>query len=433
MGAVFFALPIAIHCAETAGTPAAPRRDPYEASLALAREVMARHPGQAKLVKILADIHFRRGKFREAISVYQQALGLDPKLPEPLFAIGSAHFQLEEFDQAIAAYARVIEGGEPGLVVQARIRTAEVCFRLSRFADAAREARTAIESRLASPEAFHLLGKALDSLSRTGASGNAEAAKLEEEAAAALQTAVTLDPRNGQAHYLLATIHRRQGKADLARQDLENFRRSAVDKPEMQASEYERAERLFEANTALHLARTVFGLGEKEEALSLLERSLQAEPGFPDTLALQGLVRMSLGRLEEAIASYQEALARDPNHAESLWNLGKAHLKAGRLDAAAPLLLKAVEIRRSFAEGWELLAQLAEVNGIYPERAEEFARNALRLRPTSGNYSRFAKLLFSSGRAEEARKVLLEGIRRYPDDPDLRTGLAVLDKGAPGR
>ena len=93
---------------------------------------------------------------------------------------------------------------------------------------------------------------------------------------------------------------------------------------------------------------------------------------------------------------------------------------------ASSYLLQSMEIRRSFAEGWEILARLARSGGAPAERAEEFARRALELRPSASNYGALAEILFEKGSAEAARQVLAAGIDKHPGDPDLRAAMQAL-------
>ena len=60
-------------------------------------------------------------------------------------------------------------------------------------------------------------------------------------------------------------------------------------------------------------------------------------------------------------------------------------------------------------------------------RAEEFARRALELRPSPSNYSFLAEILFEKGSAEAARQVLAAGIEKHPGDPDLRAAMDAIE------
>jgi tetratricopeptide (TPR) repeat protein len=416
-------------------SPGAPGDDAYSRSIRLVESALAGRPGDARLLGLLADVHFRRGKFREAIAAFEEASRRDPKAVEPLFGLAEAWLRLEEHDRALNAYRTVLAALPPGRGARARRGMAEVHFRKDRYREAIEEVRAAIREGDESPDVRYELARALDAEVRAiGTSGQArgEAASLEAEAMDALSRAVERDPRHHQALYLLATIHRRRGEADAARKRLEDYRKWKPPNTPLAGDAYERSEVLFEARTAVRLARVLFESGDAEGALARVGVALRIQPDLVEALAYEGWIHLRLGNHGEAIRSYEKALAREPDHAESLWNLGKIHLATRDVDRAAPLLLRATELRGAFPEGWELLSRLASEGVVYPERAEEFARNALRLRPAPPNYARLAELLFARGSAADSMKVLDEGLRRYPEDPHLRAAMDALQR-ATGR
>ena len=67
------------------------------------------------------------------------------------------------------------------------------------------------------------------------------------------------------------------------------------------------------------------------------------------------------------------------------------------------------------------------------ERVEEFARSALRARPSAENYSNLAVTLFEAGEHAECESVLRTGLARYPGHKDLLTGLQILQGARKGK
>jgi len=82
------------------------------------------------------------------------------------------------------------------------------------------------------------------------------------------------------------------------------------------------------------LCRLSHEQGRHDEALALVGRALQVDPGSFDALMQQGLVLRALGRAAEAVLSYEAALALRPDAAAALYNCGNALASFGRLDAA---------------------------------------------------------------------------------------------------
>jgi tetratricopeptide (TPR) repeat protein len=403
--------------------------DAYARSLALIESALARRPGDARLLGLLADVHFRRGRFREAIAAFEEAARRDPRSPEYVFGLADAWLRLEDHDRALSAYRAVLAMLPRGSGMRARRGIAEVHYRKDRHAEAAAELRAAIEEGDESADARYELGRALDAQARAaapGAKGRDDAPRLVLEAIDALSRAIEQDPKHYQSFYLSSTIHRRRGDHDAARKSLDAYRKWRPPNTPLAEDAFERSELVFEARTEVRLARVLFESGAAEDAMRHVQGALRIQPDFVEALAYEGWIHLRLGRLPDAARSYEKVLSQEPDHVESLWNLGKVHIAMGDLEKAASLILRATEIRRSFAEGWDLLAKLAGEGGVYRERAEEFARNALRLRPAPANYARLAEVLFARGSRAEAKRVLDEGIARYPSDEQLRWALDAL-------
>jgi tetratricopeptide (TPR) repeat protein len=405
----------------------------YERSLALVRSVLERRPQDPRVLNVLADVHFRQGRFSEAIAAFQEVLRLDPAASEALLGMAEAWHRLNDSTAALEGYSRVIAGGAPGPSAQARRGMAEVHYKTGNYREAIATLQETIGRGDASAEILFLLARSLDAHARElKAAGEraVEAEKVETEALAWLGRALEADPAHAPSHYLRAGIHRRRGRQALARQDLASFERLRPALQKVEQADLASAEARFESSTALALARVIFAATERRQALDLADKALAVDPSSLEALAFKGWIHLRLDRHAEAAAIYESILAREPNHAEALWNLGKIHAATGRIESGAPLLLRAAEIRKSFADGWELLRDLAQERGIYAERREEFARMALRQRPSAANHAALAIVLFEKGAAGECRKVLLEGLRRHPEDPELLEALSALESAS---
>lgn len=422
--------------APAAEPPPAPAETAYERSLALVRTVLARRPDDPAVFQVLAEVHFRRGRFREAIAVCEEALRRAPRSTELLFAAAESYVELEEYERALEKFRGVLSvAGSGPLAARARVGSAQVHHLQSRHEEAAAELRAAIAAGDRAADTYYRLGRALEARARGLAAADPGAAPvkaLDEEAASALETAVRADPGHRSAYYVLAAVRRRQGREEEARRQLAAFRRLKPRETELERSVIEKAEPAFEARTAVRLARVLFEAGDAESALGLVRHARAVHPDFTEALAYEGWIALRQGKHEEARAAFEAILAREPEHAEALWNLGKVHLGRGDAGAAAPLLLRATEKRKTFAEGWELLARLALEQGVYAERAEEFARHAFELRPSPRNCSMLAMALHARGDLAGSQRVLAEGVRRFPEDPELRAGYEALT-GAGGQ
>ena len=275
---------------------------------------------------------------------------------------GGSSCWLEEYDPALESYRTLIASGVPQLAFRARRGIADVHFKRGNYSDAAAELRSAMQGGDRGAEAWFLLGRALEAQARelhASPSSGPEASRIDSEAAAALEQSGQLDSGQAQAHYLLAAVHRRQDRGDLARRDMESFLKARKSVPAVDPAAAAKAEQLFEARTAVQLAKALFAGNDAAGAERLLEHALNVQPGFNEALAHRAWILTRTGKPAEAARVYESLLAAEPDHAEALWNLGRLKLSAGQAQDAAPLLLRATEIRRAFPEGWAL-TQLAQ-------------------------------------------------------------------------
>jgi len=411
---------------EDPGTAAGGTETAYERSLALVRSALERRKDDPALLQLLGDVHFRRGRFAEAIATYEAAVRSAPRSPEPLLAIAESASRLEERRRAADAFQAAL-GVAPGgpQAWRARRGLAEIRFDEGRWSDSSAELRKAIADGDDSPETRYLLGRSLEAEARGLAPESPEAQALDREALAALGDAVRRNPAHAPAHYVMAGIHRRHGRQEEARASLEAFRRYKEVKTELERDTFEKAEPIFEARTAVRLSRIMFEKGDAPGALALVRHALSIEPRFSEALAFEGWIHLRRGDLVEAERCYRSVLDGDPRHAEALWNLGKVLHTKGDLEASS-YLLRSMELRRNFVEGWEILARLASKGGALADRAEEFARRALELRPSASNFGALAQILFEKGNAEAARQVIAAGIEKHPGDPDLQAAMEAI-------
>jgi tetratricopeptide (TPR) repeat protein len=115
------------------------------------------------------------------------------------------------------------------------------------------------------------------------------------------------------------------------------------------------AEQAFDAALAIdanhvkslkNLARVRLEQRRSDEAVALLTRAAEIEPGTADVHRLLGRAFHGQGKTDDAIEAYRHAIELDANDAWSMNNLGLILLEQQQAEAALPLLAKAVELRQ---------------------------------------------------------------------------------------
>jgi len=162
-------------------------------------------------------------------------------------------------------------------------------------------------------------------------------------------------------------------------------------------------------------------VGELEEAISLYQQVLKAQPTHPEALHLLGVCRQQQGSLEEAIALIGQALAHQPWFPDAHFNLGIVLKQAGRLAEAKTHLQLALE------QGGPDPEVLYQLGLVLRQRGELEAalvplRQALELQPDFADAAyTLAILLRDCGREEEATELFY---RLWQADPaDLAAAL----------
>jgi tetratricopeptide (TPR) repeat protein/peroxiredoxin len=208
-------------------------------------------------------------------------------------------------------------------------------------------------------------------------------------------------------------------------------------------------------------AEALYGIGsvylqqqKTDEAKQTFERATKALAAYPDTLPNAwnnlGLLATREGRTAEAIPYFEEAVRANPDHLIALANLGNAYRQEKHWDQAKTALTHAVEVGPEDPEAnYGLGMVYAQLNDS--DRAYEYLQRALQLRPVypealnnlgilylrtqrrdqavasfeesirvapdfDQSYVNLARVHAIEGHPEKAREVLLELLKRRPDD-----------------
>ncbi len=131
-----------------------------------------------------------------------------------------------------------------------------------------------------------------------------------------MQSAVTLSPRDAEAHYNLGVTLKELVRLDEAEA---SYRQAIALKPDF-------------AEAHSNLGVTLKELGRVDEAEASYRQAIAVKPDYAEAHSNLGNTLDKLGRLDDAEASYRKAIALKPDYAEAHFNLGVALKELGRVD-----------------------------------------------------------------------------------------------------
>lgn len=252
-------------------------------------------------------------------------------------------------------------------------------------------------------------------------------------AIAALEKAVTADPKSYAVHFNLALAY------SLAEKDTEaiaEYRKTLELEP-----------KLYEAN--LNLGILLLRNNQPESAIPVLRAAIEAKPKETRPAAYLGDALLAAGKLDEARPIYESVLAADPKSAAAELGLARVLARTGALNEAAPHFDRAVAMEPGYSEALLELAELYEARKLNAQAAAIYAKfpenAAARERageillaegkaaealphlefaavrsPTSANRLALATAYFATKQTEKGLKVLTEALAADPKNHDLR-------------
>lgn len=155
-------------------------------------------------------------------------------------------------------------------------------------------------------------------------------------AIACFDSAIAIDPKNGDAHF-----NRGVALHELLRPKsaIESYNKAIAAKPEDAEAHFNRGLALQE-------------LGQLDAAILSYDKAIAIRPDYNKAYCNRGVALKGLKQLDAAIASYNKAIALKPDSAEAYCNRGVALKERRRLDTAITSFNKAIAINPSYAEAY---------------------------------------------------------------------------------
>jgi len=141
-----------------------------------------------------------------------------------------------------------------------------------------------------------------------------------------------------------------------------------------------------------------------------------------------GVVLEQLGNREKALTQYVNAVEQQPEHVGAIINAGRQLEELGREEEALNWYTEHIRKNKTFADvrynrGTLLLRQNRPVEALDDLKREALNPDELRIVAPGSALNNRAEALIRLGRFTDAMEPVLDGLRRMPDDPDLKAKL----------
>ena len=163
------------------------------------------------------------------------------------------------------------------------------------------------------------------------------------------------------------------------------------------------------------------------EALPHYREALRLEPSEPKLHNNFGLVLLRNGDRAGAMREFQEAVRLDPDYGRAHANLADVLAAEGRFDEAFTYYRRAIDIdpARSGLARMNMAVTLAEVGRL--DEAAAAAGTAIEIEPSRVDWRFTRAMMFKAlGRRDEARRELVEVLRRQPAHVEAQRELAAI-------
>ncbi len=284
----------------------------------LYRQVLQEDPYHPEGYHLLGLIALQSGKAEVAKEFILTAISLQGNNPQHQANLGAAYFNLQEFEEAIAAYSQAIEL-DPDYA-DAHLNQGVILKELERYEEAVEPLDKAVNLKQDDPKAFALLAEVLVRLDRHD--------EAEEIARAAMKLGPS-DLMNLQAlTKALGALGRPQEAIAIARKLVAK----APTDPE----------------SHLRLAGACMEAGLWQEAVENARRAIRLDPARAEVYKVLSQALMSRGEWDQALQTTDQGLALVPDHEELIALKASILERKGHLKEAFDLIQPLIKGKERF-------------------------------------------------------------------------------------
>ena len=177
----------------------------------------------------------------------------------------------------------------------------------------------------------------------------------------------------------------------------------------------------FDATNALlynNLGTVYSALGEDSLALTSFNRSLEIAPNMVTPLVGRGRLLLAMGRDKEAFADFGRVIEIDSINTDARYYHGMMALYGGILPMAENDFAVLQEVAPRSTDTAIALSTMYSMTGRDSE-AVPYLKNLIRTIPSAEFYASLAGCYLNLDWLNEASETIGEGLKKYPEDPEL--------------
>jgi tetratricopeptide (TPR) repeat protein len=200
-----------------------------------------------------------------------------------------------------------------------------------------------------------------------------------------INTAIKLNPNDGESYYARALIN----------QNIVNA-----------LKDFETASKLSPINYAIYIdwGVALFNQNKYKEAIEKYKKAIDINPNDADAYSNWGLVLGRQKKYKETIKKYKKAVEINPNHANAYSNWGDLLLKQNKYEKAINKCKKAIEINPNHAIAYYNWGEALLKQNKY-EKAINKCKKVVEITPNDADaYHNWGKALEAMGKPKEAKK-----------------------------
>jgi tetratricopeptide (TPR) repeat protein len=279
----------------------------WQEAMTLYQQVLGIDPHHANSLHMLGVIAAQQGNHQQAVDLIEQAAKLAPGNAALYNNLGSAHQGLKQHAAALACFDQAISI-DPNLP-EAHCNRAAALKNLKQFTAALNSINQAISLATNYAEAYNVRGTILEALQQL------------PEALTDFEHAISLNPQHAKAHWNKAKIEC----------VLKNFSAALSSCEQAIAIDPAFAEAYSSRGVILHT------LNQPEAAITSCRKAILLKPDDALLHYNLGVIEQAYSHWQAAIESYDRATAIDPDHVGATWNKALIFLVTGDWGTGWPL------------------------------------------------------------------------------------------------